>query len=95
MRKYGLPTSHPAFQNALPADVLLEFFEDAWEEKHALEEAREKRGSHFGEYDRRRLSELEKLLGLTNGETSEDALADKWDREIAEGKIPNLDEMPP
>lgn len=80
----------------MPAELLLEFYEDAWEAHAALVDMREKHGSRFGEYDRERLRELEKMLGLVDDvAVSDDPLADKWDREIAEGKIPNLDEMPP
>lgn len=43
----------------------------------------------------RELNDVNKALGETDGSDTGDALWDKWEREIAEGKIPDLDEMPP
>jgi hypothetical protein len=87
--KYKLPSSHPSFQNATLPDLMIEFYEDLHEERETLEARR--RRSKLEDHERDRLTSIQ---GILDGEAIEfgDPLIEKWEREIAEGRIPDLDE---
>jgi hypothetical protein len=69
--------------------LLQEFFEDLWVE-HATLKKLEAEGELQGE-GRARIVELEQIL-LDSSETLVDPLIEKWERELREGKTPNLEE---
>lgn len=66
-----------------------EFYEDLHEERERLE-AKRKYGK-LEDYERERLTSVQGILDRTDVRIG-DPLIEKWEREIAEGKIPDLDE---
>lgn len=89
MRKYNLPSSSPLFQSMTTAEILLERYEDLHAERSDLEQKR--KTSKLEDWERDRLTLVQSIL---EGEDVSfgDPLIEKWEREIAEGKIPDLDE---
>lgn len=95
IKKYKLPPNHELFLKQTMHDLNLEMFEDWILRKKELKEMI----SDFGHgYSREQLSDMQheinqlaKALG-EQVEVVEDELIDKWERDIAEGRIPNLDE---
>ena len=71
-------------------------YEDAYERKLDLETLL--KDPEMRHEERRQISQklrrIYEALGETDMAYGEDPLADKWERELAEGKVPNLDEMP-
>lgn len=69
-------------------------YEDAYDRVRELEASLEDDELKLDE--RRRVSEQLRKLYRALGEKapSEDELVDKWEQELAEGKIPDLDEQP-
>ncbi len=72
-------------------------YEDAYERMHDLEtlledpEIRQEERRNIS----RKLRKLYKALGEKDTTWGEDPLIDKWEQELAEGKIPDLDEQMP
>lgn len=91
-KKYNLPSNHKLFLERTLGDLHQEMVEDLLVEKTVLEKRIED-GEDSGSHLFRQLNEVNRALG--ERESFGDALWDKWEREIAEGKIPDLDEMPP
>jgi hypothetical protein len=91
-RKYNLPPNHELFLDRSLGELHQEMIEDLLFQKSELE-----RRIEAGEEDQdrlvRELNEAKKALG--EEEAAQDDLWEKWERELAEGKIPDLDEMPP
>lgn len=92
IRKYNLPPNHELFQKQSIAELNLEEFEDAYarreeilEELESPDLEMERRGQLFDV-----LNKLNKFLDLP--EEIQDELIDKWERELAEGKVPDLNE---
>lgn len=67
-----------------------EFYEDLHDERTSLE-ARRKFGK-MEDWERERLTVVQGILDGAEVRFSGDPLIEKWEREIAEGKIPDLDE---
>lgn len=92
-KKYELPPNHPLFENQPRAEVELEMFEDFLIRKEEIEDELygddRKEESHSDSLVRQ-LNAIRKFLG--EEETSYDPLADKWERELLEGKTPDLNE---
>lgn len=90
-RKYRLPAYHQLFLERSTTDLEQEMLEDLQLERDAL---REKLADFEGDAAEllKQLNALNDALGEKTSET-EDDLIDKWEREVAEGKIPDLDEM--
>lgn len=71
------------------AELLLERYEDLHSERSDLEHKR--KSAKLEDWERERLTLVQSIL---EGEDVSfgDPLIEKWEREIAEGKIPDLDE---
>lgn len=67
-----------------------EFYEDLWVEKRQLEAIEQENGK-LEKYDRERLKYVCALLDITDY-VSDDPLFDKWERELAAGLTPDLNE---
>ncbi len=91
-KKYNLPSNHELFLERTLGDLHQEMVEDLLVEKLSLEK-RIVDGEDSGGHLFHDLNEVNKALGETGSDTG-DELWDKWEQEIAEGKIPDLDEMP-
>lgn len=75
VEKYRLPWTHELFQNAIPFDLMVEYYEDLFEEDpHA-------------QLDSLRGDDGEIVIDDTG-----DPLFDKWERELAKGLEPDLEE---
>ena len=89
--KYELPPNHPLFLERSVSSLQQEMCEDLlWRQRQLLrrlEDEPDKDGALLEE-----LNSINKALG--EEETVIDPLFDKWERELAEGKIPDLDELP-
>jgi hypothetical protein len=89
-RKYKLPPTSPLFLEQRFANLLQEFFEDLWGEYEVLKEVIDKEG-RLEPLDHARLIELENAL-LDATTELHDPLIEKWERELREGRVPDLDE---
>ena len=91
-RKYNLPPNHELFLERTLGDLHQEMIEDLLlrqdELRKRVDDGEDEEGDLF-----RELNEVNKALG--EDEDIQDVLWDKWERELAEGKVPDLDEMPP
>lgn len=92
MRKYRSPGNDPRLLSRTLASVQQEFYEDAWEEKADLERALETPEKNQGHL-RERLGMLTRMLEGAPVDP-EDELIDQWERDIAEGRTPDLDMVP-
>lgn len=90
--KYKLPPNHPLFEKQSVAELVLEQYEDLYYQRAELEASLEVLSGDALREAERRIVEIGKSLGekVEDG----DDLIDKWERELAEGKIPNLEERP-
>ena len=99
IQKYKLPTTHRLFQEQSWAALNLELTEDLWiREQELCEQAQQHEGSALNEV-LDQLQTVRKALGLildfgSARITGSDPLVDKWERELAEGRDPDLDEVP-
>jgi hypothetical protein len=89
-RKYKLPASSALFLEQRFAELLQEFFEDLWSEYEILKEVFDKEG-RLEALEHARLLELEKAL-LDARTELQDPLIEKWERELREGRMPDLEE---
>lgn len=93
--KYGRPFNDSLFQKRPLAVWVREMYEDAYEKKRDLETLLE--DPDLKQEERRSISQklrrVYKALGEKDESMGEDPLADKWERELAEGKTPDLDEQ--
>lgn len=89
--KYRLPASHPLFQGQTVAELLLEHYEDLWEELAGLEAA-EARMDDPGRLPqlRERARAIRRALG-TEAAAAEDPLTAYWEAEVAAGRVPDMD----
>ena len=93
VQKYGLPPTHEAFVSQSVGELFLEYYEDLLVELDALEAAFEKNPEDLDGRRIERMGIIRKvLLGEEAAMITGDPLIDKWEREIREGKTPNLDE---
>lgn len=82
-KKYQAPLNDPRLLSSTNHELLLEFYEDAWEELRVL------RGfDALKAPERERLNQLERLLDAQPAVV--DSLVDEWDRIIAEGGVPDF-----
>lgn len=86
MSKYRLPASHDLFQTQTLAELHLEQLEDLWDERRDLERQIEQGGNLHGVHER--LAQIRRALG---DEMPMDDLVEHWEREIAAGRVPDLD----
>ena len=89
MEKYRLPASHSLFEEQSLADLLLERYEDLYDEKRTLEKMLRSGGRGYAAM-KERLDVLCAALGEQT--TTGDSLVDRWEAQIARGEIPDLDE---
>lgn len=93
--KYNRPANDRLFQNRPISVWVREMYEDAYERKFDLEtlledpEMRQEERRHVSQ----KLRRIYKALGEEDLTLGEDPLIDKWERELAEGKEPDLDEQ--
>ena len=89
-RKYNRPPNDPMFTNQTPAELQLEMFEDLlWQREDILEQLEKT-------VDSRERADLRERLGSINEifdykvDMGEDDLIDEWERDLEEGRIPDL-----
>jgi hypothetical protein len=88
IKKYQLPPHHPLFLQRSVAEHLQEIEEDLLLLRDDLEsELEESPQSERGDINKR-LVRVRQALG--EKEASTDPLVDKWERELADGKVPDL-----
>lgn len=88
--KYKQPANDPRFEERSLAEWAREMWEDCYERKGNLETRLEEATGHERQDI---LEQLERLAKALDEDFSQDPLADKWERELMEGKIPDLDEQ--
>ena len=90
IKKYGLPSTHPAFLNTNLSEMQLEMLQDLLSRRRELREALDEKGANVDSI----MKQINSINEVFNDKVEYiDPLIDKWDRELAEGKIPNLDEQ--
>lgn len=88
-KKYKLPPNHELFVNRSQADLLQEMWEDMYQRREEIEDDLEHGCGDQAEL----LKQLMDLNRAIEGEgEAEDALADKWERELEMGIIPDFNE---
>lgn len=96
VQKYKLPPNHLLFQNQSFTALNLEMMEDLWMRERELSEKTEtEEGSVLNEAHAQ-LQDVRKALGLVRDfaeakVTGSDPLVDQWERDIAAGRVPDLD----
>jgi len=90
-RKYNLPPNHGLLENQTMGELLLEMYEDAMVEREDVQQSLS-RGDGSVQEMQSRLRELNVLLDGEESDEFKDDLIDKWERELLEGNIPDLDE---
>jgi hypothetical protein len=88
-QKYSKPPNHPLLEQSTAADLYIELYEDLLLRRNTLREELDDR-TQDPEKVIEKINEINKTLG--DKEEVWDPLVAKWDRELAEGKIPDLDE---
>lgn len=93
-KKYKLPPNHELFLNQNIGELNLEMYEDWMVRKDELEDLMLNRPELFDPSQMRGMQrELDSLnAALGENDFVEDDLIDKWERELAEGKTPDLTE---
>ena len=90
-RKYNLPTNHTLFMNRNVPSLHQEMYEDLFTKKEDLEEALlENDDGKMTDSLLKQINSINSILG--EEEAVADSLVDKWEKELAEGKTPNLEE---
>lgn len=96
-QKYRRPPNDPLFESRPLLAWVREMYEDAYEKAGDLEALLDDPDTR--QEERRAISQklrkLYKALGERDTTWGEDPLIDKWERELAEGKIPDLEEQMP
>lgn len=93
MQKYKLPTSHDLFQKQAVPELMLEWYEDLYEEKYDLETSLRENEGDMTTLNAR-LKQIEAVLDEHGGVFTGDELIDHWEAELAAGRVPDLDMMP-
>ena len=90
--RYKRPPNDPSLERLTPAELELAMYRDLISRKKELESQLENSAPGV---NRTKIvdaiGEIDELMTGVN--SAADPLIDKWEREIAEGKIPDLDEM--
>ena len=89
--RYKMPPNHELFTSLSVAEHTQDMYEDLMFRRADVE-----RSLESGEGDREVLMKQLMLLDkvLDEGVESEDDLFDQWERDVEEGRIPDLDAMP-
>jgi len=89
--KYNLPPTHDLFIGQSIAELTLEMYEDLFSQRETLRENIHQVTKYQDEQDiLEKINNINEILGEPNDVVDE--VIDKWERELLEGKIPNLDE---
>lgn len=92
--KYSLPSNHPLFLKLSTSELYLEMYEDAYQQRSdlikKLKDPEDVLSAKEANAMQTQLSRLNKSLGLED--TGDDVLWDKWEQELSEGKMPDLNE---
>lgn len=83
--RYHVPPNHPLVMQQSASELLLLYYEHLWRERAQLLTQMEKNADAVIE----RLNALNEVLGERT--ESVDPLIDEWERELAEGRIPDLE----
>jgi hypothetical protein len=91
--KYKLPPNHSLFVSQSEDELTQAMFED-WmvERESVLEKLKNNDGD--GKDLIEHLNLLNKALGEKKGDVVQDDLFESWERDVEEGRIPDLDAMP-
>lgn len=89
MGKYQLPTSSRAFQDSTLGELQLEMLQDLVAKRRELRNLLGEKG-----YDADRVQDQINAINEVFGDREEayDPLIDKWERELLEGHVPDLEE---
>jgi len=89
VNKYNLPANHELYRTRSWVDWQIEMFEDLYVRRAELKEQ-----MADGTVDNKKalkvLSAINSVLG-DNEEVFDDPLIDQWERDLAEGRIPDLE----
>lgn len=86
-KKYSQPPNHPLFEERSMGSLQQEMFEDLMYRRNELREEIEEQGDKDG----RRLKQLNEInRALGDDHEVQDDLFDYWDRELAAGRVPDL-----
>lgn len=88
--KYKLPPNHDLFLDRTPGSLHKEMYEDLFIKKDDLEEAYLESDGKSAEMLLKQINGIKEILGEQT--ESADPLVDKWEKELAEGKTPDLSE---
>lgn len=91
--KYKLPPSHELFQNQSLAELTQEMYEDLFFKKAELEDILENDDRENRENILEQLNVLNKALGEEY--IVSDPLVAQWEKDLEEGRIPDLDAKVP
>lgn len=90
--KYKLPANHLLFRNRSIASLHIEMIKDLLLKKEQVEkDIKTSYGRELSDL-LKQLNEINKALNTDEEIISEDPLIDKWEKELEEGKTPNLNE---
>ncbi len=89
-QKYNRPENDARFQSRAYTEWAIEMFEDLYERRNETERAIEERTLSISQGDEI-LRRIARALGEDEGLASSDPLIDQWERDLEEGRIPDLE----
>lgn len=90
VKKYKLPPNHELFESQSIAELTMEMYEDMLLRKQEIMEDLETATTKQAGELYRQLNSINSILG--EGETVQDELIDRWERELESGILPDLNE---
>ena len=92
-QKYNLPTNHELFQTSTMAELHLEYFEDLVVRRREILDQLDDEDEQIETKERDAMYEVLNRINRALGyeEESQDDLINQWERDLAEGRIPDLD----
>lgn len=88
--KYQLPATHTLFTDRSVASLNIEMFSDLYIKRDDLQREFENATGKEANLLAKQINEIDSILEDT--EYTDDPLIDKWEKELMEGKIPDLTE---
>jgi hypothetical protein len=88
-RKYNLPPNHPLLLGRSMAELTREMFEDMLLKRQELRELLGKSGTD-AQHVLEQINAINEVLG--ERPDNHDPLAEKWERELEQGLVPDFDE---